>query len=51
MNKVKAVMRAKTRLEKEETALKDNFAELETAVKGKPAYVQILKDSRSMRTR
>ena len=44
MNKVKAVMQAKTRLEKEETALKDIFAELETSVKGKPAYVQILKE-------
>ena len=42
MNKVKAVMQAKTRLEKEETALKDIFAELETSVKveGKPASVE-----------
>ena len=44
MNKVKAVTQAKTKLEKEETALKDIFAELETTVKGKPAYVQILKE-------
>ena len=44
VEKVKAVMQAKTRLEKEETALKDIFAELETTVKGKPAYVQILKE-------
>ncbi len=50
MNKVKAVMQAKSRLEKEETSLKDIFAELEASVKGKPAFIQILKEYDSKMT-